>query len=131
MPAYPPAFREAGIVGGSILELRVDAQGKLIHLSALRSSHPEFEAAAKDAVSKWEFKAAQKNGQPVESRARIAIVFETVTTMADIKWRIAPRPSFGSFVVIRPDTPIVDEEEPAGGAEQPAPATPAPAAPTK
>jgi TonB family protein len=127
MPAYPPALREAGVVGGAVLELRIDGVGKLTHMSALRASHPEFEAAAKEALAKWEFAPAQKDGQPVESRSRIAIVFETEDEMADLKWRIAPRPSLGSFVVIRPDTPIQENGEPAAaGAEQPAPPAPAP-----
>ncbi|HTO03077.1 MAG TPA: TonB family protein, partial [Opitutus sp.] len=65
MPAYPPALREAGVVGGAVLELSVDAEGKLTHLTTLRASHPEFEAAAKDALQKWVFLPARKDGQPV------------------------------------------------------------------
>lgn len=121
MPAYPTVLRDGGVVGGAILELRVDETGKLIHMSTLRASHPKFEAAAKEALARWEFAPAQKDGKAIESRCRIAIVFETEGTMADVKWRIAPRPSLGSFVVIRPDTPIQEMET-----EQPAsPAAPA------
>jgi TonB family protein len=133
MPAYPPALREAGVVGGAVLELSVDEEGKLTHLTTLRASHPEFEAAAKDALHKWAFVPAQRDGKPVASRSRVAIVFETESEMADLEWRIAPRPKLGSFVVIRPDSPI-EFEQSAEGTEQPAAeATPAPqpAAPTK
>lgn len=122
MPAYPAQLREQGVVGGAVLELIVDVQGNLKQLTTLRASHPEFEAAAREAVAKWKFTAAQKDGQPVESRARLAIVYETEEAMADLRWRVAPRPSLGSFVVIRPSTPIPDEP----AAETPA-ATPAPA----
>jgi TonB family protein len=122
MPVYPVQFREQGVVGGAVLELIVDTQGNLKQLTTLRASHPEFEAAARDAVSKWKFIAAQKDGQPVQSRVRLAIVFETEETMADLRWRVAPRPNIGSFVVIRPSTPIVDEP-----AEETPAATPAPA----
>jgi TonB family protein len=111
MPAYPPALREANVVGGAVLELLVDAEGKLTRVTTLRASHPEFEEAAKEAVTKWTFGPAQKDGIAVESRSRLAIVFETVGQMADLKWRLAPRPSLGSFVVIKPDKPIEDEEE--------------------
>lgn len=125
MPAYPPALRAAGVVGGAVLELSVDAEGNLTHLTTLRASHPEFEAAAKDALRKWAFLPARKDGQPVASRSRIAIVFETESEMADLEWRIAPRPSLGSFVVIRPDSPIMEQEvAPAAAGEQP-PAAPA------
>ena len=133
MPAYPPALREAGVVGGAVLELSVDAEGNLTHLTTLRASHPEFEAAAKDALHKWAFVPALKDGKPVASRSRIAIVFETESEMADLEWRIAPRPSLGSFVVIRPDSPI-ELRESAEGTEQPAAAAtpaPEPVAPTK
>jgi TonB family protein len=129
MPAYPPELREAGVVGGAILELNVDAEGKLTHMATLRASHPEFEAAAREALSKWTFTPAWKDGSNVASRSRIAIVFETEAEMADLKWRIAPRPSLGSFVVIRPDSPIELEETPAEAEPPAAPATPAAPAP--
>lgn len=123
MPAYPPQFRESGQVGGAVLELVLDAEGNITRLTTLRASHPEFEAAARDAVTKWKFTPAQQDGKPVESRTRLAVAFETGEQMADVRWRLAPRPSLGSFVVIRPDEPITDEEAapaPASGEDQPA-----------
>ena len=122
-PDYPTALREAGTVGGVIFELSIDEAGKLTHLATLRASHPELEAAARESVSKWEFTPAQRDGAPVASRSRIAIVFETEETMADLKWRVAPRPSLGAFVVIRPDSPIDEsglEEAPASAPAGPA-----------
>lgn len=124
-PVYPPALRESGEVGGVIFELIVDAEGKLAKLTTLRASNPLFDEAATDAVKKWEFTAAQQDGKPVESRTRLAIVFETEAKMADLKWRVAPRPSLGSFMVIRPDHPIQEDGTPAADAATPP--TPAPA----
>ena len=122
-PAYPLSLREKGVVGGAILELVVDATGKLSRLTTLRASHPEFEAAARESLQKWTFTAAQQNGQSVESRTRIAITFETEETMADVKWRIPPRPRLGSLTVIRPNEPIPGETpDPAPVAPTPAPA---------
>jgi TonB family protein len=121
-PAYPPDLREKGIVGGAILELVVGADGKLTRVTTLRASHPEFEAAAMDSIKKWVFTPAQSNGQPVESRTRFAFTFETEQKMADLAWRIPPRPRLGALVIIRPDHPI--EDEPAPGTQ--APGTPAP-----
>ncbi len=125
-PDYPAALREQGTVGGAILELSIDETGKLTHLATLRASHPEFEAAARASVSKWEFTPAQREGAAVASRSRIAIVFETEEKMADLKWRVAPRPSLGVFMVIRPDGPI-DESLFDNADGQAAPQTPAPA----
>ena len=125
MPVYPPALREAGVVGGAVLELHVDAAGKLTDVKTMRASHPEFEASAVEAIKKWSFAPAQKDGSPVASRTRIAVVYETSEKMADLKWRVAPRPALGSFVVIRPDEPIQDE--PAAAAPGSPAATPAPA----
>lgn len=114
-PAYPAELRNKDVVGGAIFELIVDANGKLTQLKTLRASHPEFEKAARESLEKWEFSPAQKDGQPVESRSRIAIVFETAQTMADLKWRIPPRPALGSFNVIKPDHPVTNEEAAAAG----------------
>jgi TonB family protein len=126
MPVYPPEFRDSGVVGGAILEIKVDAQGKLTSVRSLRASHPAFEKAATDAINRWQFAPAMKDGHAVESRTRIAFVFETQQDMADIKWRIPPRPALGSFVVIRPNEPIQDEPPAADGKEAPAaPASPA------
>jgi TonB family protein len=128
MPAYPPALRAEGVTGGAILELFVDAEGKLTRLTTLRASHPEFAAAATEAVQKWTFNPAQKDGQPVESRCRLAIVFETEENMAELKWRVAPRPALGAFMVIRPDKPIDESMFEATPAEGEAPAANTPAA---
>lgn len=114
-PVYPAELREKDIAGGAIFELSVDANGKLTQLKTLRASHPEFEKAARDSLEKWEFVAAKKDGQPVDSRSRVAIVFETAKEMADLKWRIPPRPALGSFTVIKPDHPITDAEAAAAG----------------
>lgn len=108
-PAYPLNLREQGVVGGAILELVVDATGKLTRLTTLRASHPEFEAAARESMQRWTFTPAQLNGQPVESRTRFAFTFDTEQKMADIKWRITPRPRLGSMIIIRPDQPIPDD----------------------
>ncbi|HVU23041.1 MAG TPA: energy transducer TonB [Opitutus sp.] len=106
LPVYPAALREAGVVGGAILEIAVDAEGKLTSAKTIRASHPDFNQSALDAVKTWEFAPAQKDGQAVASDVRLAVVFDTQTDKADLKWRIAPRPSIGSFIVVRPSAPV-------------------------
>lgn len=133
MPLYPRDLLDQGVVGGVIFELRVDEQGNLAQLNTLRASHPEFEAAAREVVQKWEFQPAQKDGQPVASRWNLAVAFETADKMADLKWRVPPRPSFGTLIIL-PEAEAVTPAEPAAApaaGEAPAtgetPATPAPA----
>ena len=116
-PHYPADLATKGEVGGVIMELVIGADGKLTTLKVLRSSNPEFEQVATDAVKQWVFNAAKKDGVPVESRWRIALSFETDVLRADWKWRFPPRPALGSYAVVHrtlPDSP-------------PAATTPAPA----
>lgn len=122
MPAYPAHLRDEGVAGGAILELVTDEQGNLARLTVMRASHPEFGDAAKEAVEQWKFNPAQRDGRPVTARSRLAIVFETQDEMADLKWRVPPRPKLGAFVVIRPSEPIAEVEEGAEGAGEAAPA---------
>jgi TonB family protein len=130
-PAYPLGLREQGVVGGVILELLVDAQGKLNKLTTVRSSHPEFEAAARESMEKWTFTPALRDGVAVESRTRFAFTFDTEQDMADLKWRIAPRPRLGSLTVIRPDKPIEDAPDPAAAPTSQSEAPAAAPEPTK
>lgn len=110
-PVYPQALWDQGVVGGVILELVVDAEGKLTRLTTLRASHPEFQSAAEEAVRKWEFSPARDGDKTVESRVRLAVVFEDGEKVADIRWRVAPRPMLGTWFVLRTNKPIPGLEE--------------------
>jgi TonB family protein len=116
-PVYPPELAKSQTSGGAILEFVVDAEGNLARVTVMRASDPAFAAAAEEAFKKWTFSPAKKDDKPVESRWRIAIAFETAETPADWPWRVAPRPSFGSWIVLR------------APAEEAAPAAEAPASP--
>jgi TonB family protein len=115
-PIYPPALEAASVVGGAIVELIIAADGTVGKATVLRSSHPEFANSAMVAVKQWQFVPAQKDGVAVESRWRIAVNFSVDNKEAEWMWRVAPRPSLGSFTAVRAKL------EPA-----PAPAAPAPA----
>ncbi|ACB74290.1 energy transducer TonB [Opitutus terrae] len=134
MPLYPRSLLEQGVVGGVIFELRVDEQGRLAQLNTLRASHPEFEAAAREVVQKWEFQPAQKDGQPVASRWNLAVAFETADHMADLKWRVPPRPSFGTLIILPESdamTPATPETAPTAGEAPAAAPTPPGTEPAK
>jgi TonB family protein len=118
-PVYPEDLAKAGTVGGAILELVIGADGAVRTATVLRSSHPEFANSAHAAVKQWQFAPAQKDGVAVESRWRIAVNFSVDNKEADWKWRVAPRPSLGSFTAVRAKI------EPAAATPAPVPAVPA------
>jgi TonB family protein len=105
LPAYPEKLADTGTVGGAIVELVIGTDGAVTRASVLRSSHPEFANAAFAAVQQWQFAPAQKDGAAVESRWRVAVNFSVDDKEADWMWRIAPRPSLGSFTAVRAKVP--------------------------
>ena len=65
-----------GIEGETTLELTVDAAGRVSSVTvAVSSGHPELDVAAVRAVKAAEFTPAQSGGSPVESSARLKLVF--------------------------------------------------------
>jgi TonB family protein len=104
-PEYPPALAAAGVVGGAVLELNLDREGKITQLTVLRASHPEFGQSAAAAVGKWVFGPAMQDGVPVASRCRTVIAYSVNGKEVDWRWRVAPRPSIGGSVVIRVNLP--------------------------
>ena len=75
-PDYPAEARRRGIEGETTLELTVDAAGRVSSVTvAVSSGHPELDAAALRAVKAAEFMPAKSGGSPVESSARIKLVF--------------------------------------------------------
>ncbi|HVT73160.1 MAG TPA: energy transducer TonB [Lacunisphaera sp.] len=119
-PKYPENLAAAGIVGGAILELKIDKEGKLTAVNVLRASHQEFADSAREAVSTWTFGPALKDGVPVDSTCHTAIAFSVDGKDVDWQWRVSPRPSLGGLIVIRPPANMVPVA-PAAPAGTPAP----------
>ena len=75
-PDYPAEARRRGIEGETVLELTVDAAGRVSFAEvAVSSGHPVLDAAAVRAVKAAEFVPAKAGGEAVESPARIRLVF--------------------------------------------------------
>ena len=74
-PQYPPEMRAAGIKGEVVVDFVVDVNGDVQNAFALRSSRPEFEAAAVHAVQKWRFIPGQRDSKAVNTHLQIPIVF--------------------------------------------------------
>ncbi|MDB6115901.1 MAG: polymerase, sigma-24 subunit, subfamily [Lacunisphaera sp.] len=76
VPAYPTAMAVAGVEGNVVVSFTIDADGNVQNAHATRSTRSEFEAAAVDAVSKWQFKPGQKGGVPVNVTVSQLVAFE-------------------------------------------------------
>jgi protein TonB len=74
-PTYPHGLRRDGVSGSVVLSFVVDAGGSVRDVAVVRSSHPDFEAPAVQAVSKWKFRPGRKAGRPVNTRMQVPIVF--------------------------------------------------------
>lgn len=74
-PVYPLELREAGIMGNAIVGFIVDKQGKVRSPYAVRATHPEFGEAAVVAVAQWKFEPGQKDGQVVNTRMQVPVIF--------------------------------------------------------
>ena len=77
-PEYPTSVLALAIAGDVKLDVLVDPAGDARDARVSFSPHPEFEAAAVDAVLKWKFKPAMKGGQPVAARVDLVLRFKVV-----------------------------------------------------
>lgn len=65
-PVYPRRLEEDRITGQAIIKFVVDTDGKVTNVSVVRATHEFFGDAGMDAVKKWKFKPAKKDGRPVK-----------------------------------------------------------------
>lgn len=73
---YPPLSRERGEQGVVMLQLAVDASGRLGEVNVLRSSgFARLDKAARAAVQRWRFQPAIENGQPVAAQLTLPVRF--------------------------------------------------------
>ena len=74
-PAYPYELKREGVAGMVSVSITVDENGNVISPVVKKSTRLEFEKPALDAVAKWKFKPAKKNGQPVAVKVTIPMKF--------------------------------------------------------
>jgi protein TonB len=74
-PVYPASLRRAGVEGRVVLLVVVDENGQVQEARVERSTRPEFEAPALEAIRKWRFRPGQKDGKPVRTFLRQPIRF--------------------------------------------------------
>jgi TonB family protein len=106
IPKYPENAPADVFAGGAIIELVIRADGTVARSRVLAASQPAYAEAAESALKQWVFNPRQGPGFPEESTWHAAVGFSREGHIPDLKWRLAPRPSIGSFVVGRlPATP--------------------------
>jgi TonB family protein len=74
-PQYPFEMRRAGIEGSVIVDFIIDTAGNVQNAFAAKSSQREFEAAAIQAVSQWQFDPGRKGSGDVNTHMQVPIVF--------------------------------------------------------
>jgi TonB family protein len=82
-PVYPFSLRLTGNKGEVVVDFIIDPEGNVVSADVSRSSHPDFEAPAVEAVLKWRFKPGLKDGHPVYVHMRVPIYFQLTMRAED------------------------------------------------
>jgi TonB family protein len=75
-PVYPYSLRLTGNKGEVVVDFIVDPKGDVVRADVSKSSHPDFEAPAVEAVLKWKFKPGMADGHPVYVHMKVPIYFQ-------------------------------------------------------
>jgi len=74
-PKYPKKESKAHRRGTVVLDLVVDADGLPRDIKVYLPLSPEFDEAALDAVKKWKFSPATRDGKPIATQIKIEVSF--------------------------------------------------------
>jgi len=74
-PRYPPVLMEQRIEGEVRLYAIIRADGSVDSVQVLRSVHPDLDRYSMEALVKWRFRPAGRNGKPVDVEAVVSIPF--------------------------------------------------------
>ena len=74
-PDYPEAMRLAGVSGLVLVNCLIDEKGAVQDMRVEKASNDQFVKPAMQALSKWRFKPAQRDGAKVSTRVSIPIRF--------------------------------------------------------
>lgn len=86
-PDYPQAGKDAKISGQEILLVVIGKDGQVQQIKVIKSLGHEFDTNSIEAVKKWKFEPAQKDGKPVPVEVRIEIVFNLGGSSAKEKYQ--------------------------------------------
>jgi len=74
-PEFPDWAVDAGLPTFVVLELVIDREGELRSASVLRAVHPDLERMALQAVQRWTFTAATRDGDSVDAYLNVSVLF--------------------------------------------------------
>jgi protein TonB len=72
---YPRTLRTQRLEGSVDVGFVISSKGTVQDPHAVSSTHEGFEQAAIDAVKKWKFKPAMKDGKPVNTKVLVTVTF--------------------------------------------------------
>lgn len=106
-PDYPFAMRRAGIQGRVLVQFVVDSKGRVRIPYVTESTHPGFRDAAIEAVRKWKFRPGKRNGERVNTRMQVPIMFSIKGQPTNWGWQIKRPKKFPDSIPpeMRWDTP--------------------------
>lgn len=74
-PKYPPALADAKIQGEVILYAIIRRDGSVDSIQLVKGVEPQLDQNAIDALARWQFRPAERHGEPVELEAVVRIPF--------------------------------------------------------
>jgi TonB family protein len=74
-PAYPQALQQDGVQGVVVLYAVIHANGTVGEIRVIHGLHQRLDENAIKALSRWKFRPATKNGEPVDLEAVVQIPF--------------------------------------------------------
>lgn len=82
-PKYPDEMRAVGMPGKVVVGVTIDAEGKVVRVMPVQSTHEGFEDAAIEAVAQWTFQPGVKGGKLVNTRIEVPISFSLAGSEAE------------------------------------------------
>ncbi len=78
-PKYPPALISAHVQGDVVLYAIIRRDGSVDSIEVVKSLDPQLDQNAIDALARWKFQAAQREGRSVELAAIVRIPFRAAS----------------------------------------------------
>jgi TonB family protein len=75
-PVYPRALKDDGLTGQAEIEFVVSSEGKVLFPRIVSATQEDFGWAAAIAVAQWRFQPPTKNGQKVDVRMTVPVLFD-------------------------------------------------------
>ena len=73
---YPRALKDDGLTGQAEIEFVISSEGKVLFPRIVSASQEDFGWAAAIAVAQWKFQPPTKNGQKVDARMTVPVLFD-------------------------------------------------------